>query len=247
MKLINAVKPAISIAVFLFLAGAIDAQQCTQSALAQKPGSYSQSGLTPNTRGIAAADLVREKAMLTSIHKMVSEKYSPVGVVAKYDYHYDAGTILPGTVKIADTYGYGMYLLKYNCDKTSADKSKFYVNTETPTILRIDANVIGQYRISTANIADNSFRGYLLLNRKPQKINGFYYLGNEFRGDPRANQKNYTWLVTYDDTLPFTSVLDEMVGASSSETFSTPCFSDLLARAASINIRLIACAAIAKN
>ena len=38
----------------------------------------------------------------------------------------------------------------------------------------------------------------------PQKRDGFYYLGDNPAGNARQGQKEYTWLVTYDDKLPFT-------------------------------------------
>lgn len=191
--------------VFAFSSiASLAAQECTQAALALKPGSIVASKVAGSTRGITAADLVREKGVLATVHKMATAGYTPMGVVAKHDFHFDAGNPQPGMIKIADTFGYGLYLLRYNCDATTTDKSRFFVNVATPTILRIDANVVNQFRLSAADIADNSFRGYLLMRYKPQKINGFYFLGDEFSGNPDSKQKSYTWLITYDDSLPFT-------------------------------------------
>ncbi len=181
----------------------LNAQNCTAEELAKKLGSYKDRNGGGSTLGVAAADLAREKMILTNVHKMVAAKYVPVGVEAQYSSHFGYGMPLPGVVKIADSFGYSIYLKKYYCDKQSADKSKYYPAGETGTILSIDVNVINRYKLSASDIADNSFRGYLLLKEKPQKINGFYYLGNEFTGDTRAARKYYTWLVTYDDTLPF--------------------------------------------
>jgi len=37
----------------------------------------------------------------------------------------------------------------------------------------------------------------------PKKVNGFYYLGDNPAGNAPQGQKEYTWLVSYDDRLPF--------------------------------------------
>lgn len=187
---------------FLF-AGSSLAQACTQTALAQKPGVLKASNLAGSTSGVKAADLVREKATLMSVHKMVAASYNPVGVVGNYSFHFNGGTDAQSQTNIADTFGYSMYLLKYNCDKASPDSSAFYVGTDSPTVLRIDANTLNQFHISASDISNNSFRGYLLMKHRPKSVGGFYFLGDEFSGDSRKKQKEYTWLITYDNNLPF--------------------------------------------
>lgn len=171
-------------------------QDCTPSALAQKPGILRTSKLSGSTRGVSAADLARERALLSNVHKMIAARYNPLGVVGEYSFRFSSG-------QMADTFGYSLYLLKYNCDKNSADKSKFYIGTDTPTVVRIDANIINALDISAADITDNTFRGYLLMRNLPRKIDGVYYLGDNPDGDSRPKQKAYTYLVTYGDALPF--------------------------------------------
>ncbi len=204
MKTRHSVPKALILFALMYFAFEINAQDCTPSALASKPGTLKASRLAGSTSGIAAADLAREKASLLSIHKMIAGLYAPTGVVGDYSTHFDSGYQKPGSVKIADGFGYSMYLLRYNCDKNSADKTKFYVGTDSPTVLRIDANGIANLNLFATDITNNTFRGYLLLKYKPKKINGFYFLGDEFSGDSKTKQKEYTWLITYDDTLPFT-------------------------------------------
>lgn len=183
------------------------AQDCTEAALAQKAGSFKAGGAWgASKKNVAQADLGRETATLTTIHRMITSGYSPVGVVGSYSYNFDGGIDPSGKNKAADTFGYTMYLLKYVCDKNSPDKSKFYVNVATPTNLTIDANSINQYRLFASDISDNTFRGYLLMKNRPQKVNGFYFLGDQFSGDSQSKQKYYTWLITYDDSLPFSYV-----------------------------------------
>ena len=156
-----------------------------------------------STSGVKAADLVREKATLMSVHKMVAAAYNPVGVVGNYSFHFSGKTGVQNQSNIADTFGYSMYLLKYNCDKGKPDRSAFYVGTDTPTVLRIDANTLNQFFIYASDISDNTFRGYFLMKHRPKSVGGFYFLGDEFSGIFRTKQKEYTWLITYDNNLPF--------------------------------------------
>lgn len=200
----NILKYAVSLSFLsVSLIFAAPAQECTSAALAQKPGAFRASKLSGSTTGVSAADLAREKSLLTNIHKIIAAGYSPIGIIADYSFHFDGGYDPKFQNKAADTFGYSLYLLKYNCDKSSADKSKFYIGTDTPTVVRIDANIINNFGLSASNIADNTFRGYLLMRNMPKKINGFYFLGDEFSGNSQTKQKEYTWLITYDDTFPF--------------------------------------------
>ncbi len=187
---------ALLIVLSFATAGARGQEVCTETALAQKPGVLRASKLSGSTAGVTAADLSRSRATMTRIHQMIAAGYRPVGLVGEYGYRFSAG-------RDANTFGYSLYLLKYNCDRASADRSKFYVGTDTPTVVRIDANVINAFDLSAADTADNSFRGYLLVRSRPQKIDGFYYLGDDPSGGARDGQKERTWLVTYGDELPF--------------------------------------------
>lgn len=152
--------------------------------------------MSGSARGVSAADLARERAVLTNIHKTIAAGYQPKGVVGEYGFRFSAG-------KSSDVYGYSLYLLKYNCDPGSADKSKFYIGTDTPTVVRIDANAINAFGLSAEDPTDNTFRGYFLMRNLPKKVEGFYYLGENPDGDSREKQKAYTWLVTYGDETPF--------------------------------------------
>ncbi|MFZ1702016.1 MAG: hypothetical protein WBO10_11570 [Pyrinomonadaceae bacterium] len=189
------------------VASPANAQDCTEAALAKKPGIVKASGAWGSSKkNVSPADLARETTVVGNIHKMIAASYAPVGVVGSYGNNFDGGNDAPGKNKVADIFGYTMYLLKYLCDKNSPDKSKFYVNVASPTSLKINANLINEYGLYATDISDNTFRGYLLMKHRPQKINGFYFLGDEFSGDSRTKQKYYTWLITYDDALPFSYV-----------------------------------------
>ena len=110
------------LALPIVFSGSLLAQDCTEAALAQKPGVLKASKLVSSTYGVKAADLVREKSTLMSVHKMVAAAYNPVGIVGEYRFHFSGRTDVQNQSNIADTFGYSMYLKKYNCDKGKPDR-----------------------------------------------------------------------------------------------------------------------------
>lgn len=181
-----------------FVFAAYGQQKCTPLMLAQKPGSLRASKLAGSTGGVSAADLTRSRATLTNIHKTIAAAYNPTSVVGDYSFSFSKG-------EFANIFGYSLYLLKYNCDEAAADKSKFYIGTDTPTVVRINANFIYALDdLTAAHTSDNTFRGYFRIRNLPRKVDGFYYLGDNPASNTTKNQKAYTWLVTYNDELPFT-------------------------------------------
>jgi hypothetical protein len=186
----------------------VNAQDCSQEQLRQKPGTW-KTGRQGSIVNVAPADLAREKSVLASVHKMVSTGYNPVGCEISYNtvYGKNPGT---GQVFIGDPYHYAMYILRYLCDPGSSDRIKSYVDHSTPTTVNISANVI--YTLGTlyaANLPADDFRGYLKLKQRPVIKDGYYFMGEEVVGDSHLKNKikEYRWLVTYGDTLPF-SYLD---------------------------------------
>jgi hypothetical protein len=178
------------------------AQDCSKEILAQKPGTWKvgQQGKIVN---VTTADLAKEKAVLAGIHKLVSSNYTPMGCQISYSTVFGKVPMEGQTFK-ADPYYYAMYILRYLCDGNSADKSKYYVDISTPTTVNIVANAM--YFLNTlyaANLPADDFRGYLKLENRPIKKDGFYFLSNE-KVDPKAEIVEYRWLITYNDTLPFT-------------------------------------------
>ena len=182
-----------------FLVPASGQEPCTEAALAQKPGLLRESRIRSSTAGLTAADVARARTSLTKIHQSIAAGYSPIGVVGDYSYHFSGGPT-------GGTFGYSMYLLKYNCDPNAADRSKYYVGTDTPTVVRIDANTISPLSVFGTDTSDNTFRGYFFMRKAPQKVDGFYFLGDNPAGNAPKKQKESTWLVTYDDELPFTTL-----------------------------------------
>ncbi len=185
----------------------IQAQDCSKEILKQKPGTW-KAGQQGSIQNISATDLTKEKSFIAAIHKMVSTDYKPMGCQISYSNVYGKN---PGTGQtfIADPYYYTMYILRYLCDGNSADKSKYYVDISTPTTVNISVNAIYSLNsLYAANLPTDDFRGYLKLKQRPEKKDGYYFLGEEVVGDSHLDNKikEYRWLITFNDTLPFSYV-----------------------------------------
>jgi len=190
--------------LMLFLSVQLNAQDCTVASLLQKPGTW-KAGTAGVVKNVITADLVKEKALLVAVHKMISSNYSPMGCQVSYSNVFGK---YPGQGQlfIADPYHYAMYILRYVCDKRSADKSKYYTDVSTPTTVNITANVIFSLdNLYAANMPADDFRGYLKLKQRPQQKDGAWFMGEEVVGDygTASEIKEYRWLITYNDTLPF--------------------------------------------
>jgi hypothetical protein len=182
-----------------FIGNAI-AQDCSPEALAKKPGEW-KAGIAGSVRNVTAAELAKEKAVLASIHKMMTTSYKPTGAQATYANAFSGPDQYSGKNWVAGNYLYSIYVLRYFCDKT-----KIIPNPSTATTLNITANAIGDLnRLTASELADDEMRGYLKLTRMPVKKDGFYFMGEEVVGDSHLPKKikEYRWLITYNDTLPF--------------------------------------------
>ena len=182
----------------------LQAQDCSKEMLQQKPGTW-KAGPQGSIRNVSATDLTKEKSVIAAIHKLVSTNYKPAGCQISYSTVYGK---YPGAGQtfIADPYHYIMYILRYLCDENSKDKSKYYVDISTSTTVNITANVIFSLNnLYAANIPADDLRGYLKLKQRPQKKDGYYFMGEEVVGDGHLENKikEYRWLITYNDTLPF--------------------------------------------
>lgn len=193
--------------VFILTAFFSSAQDCSQEPLAHKPGTW-KAGPQGSIHNVAAADLVKEKAVIANIHKMISSNFNPLGCQVSYSNVFSKYPSA-GQVFKADPYYYSMYILRFICDQNSTDKTKYYVDISTPTTVNIAANQIDCLNtLYAANLPDDDFRGYLKLKQRPQKKDGVWFLGEEVVGDAgTANEiTESTWLITYNDTLPFSYV-----------------------------------------
>lgn len=175
------------------------AQDCTKEMLLQKPGTW-KAGPQGSVRNVSATDLTKEKSVIAALHNMVYTNYKPMGCEISYSTVYGKSPG-EGQTFIADPYHYAMYVLRYLCDG-----SKYYVDYSTPTTVNITANVIFSLNnLYAANIAADDPRGYLKLKQRPEKKDGYYFMGEEVVGDGHLPNKikEYRWLITYNDSLPF--------------------------------------------
>lgn len=181
-----------------FMASA-SAQDCSKALLRQKPGTW-KAGLKGSITNVNATDLAKEKEVLASIHNMMNSHYTPKGCQVLYSTTFGK-SLATNQTWIADPYYYTMYILRYLCDQQSTDKTKYYVDYATPTTVNITANAA--YWMSALYAADmgDDFRGYLKLLKRPEKKDGFYFMGEE--KDYNEPLYEYRWLITYNDTLPF--------------------------------------------
>lgn len=183
------------------------AQDCSKEFLRQKPGIW-KAGMQGSVQNVSPADLAKEKVVMASVHKMVSTGYSPKGCQVSYNTVY--GKHVGAAANwIADPYQYSMYVLRYLCDPASAGRSKYYIDISTPTTVNVTANVMHWVNtLYAAELNADDFRGYLKLKRRPEKKDGCYYMGEEVVGDGHLVNKikEYRWLITYADTLPFVYV-----------------------------------------
>lgn len=184
-----------------FLSILASAQDCTQESLSKLPGSW-KTGIKGSIVNVSAADLIKEKAVMASIHQMVSSNYKPMGCQTLFATSFGKPS-LEGQTWLADPYYYSLYILRYVCDQQSTDKSKYYVDVSTPTTVTITANVIfALNNLYAATIPADDFRGYLKLKQRPVSKDGYYFLGEE-KVDYNSPIYEYRWLITYNDTLPF--------------------------------------------
>lgn len=194
----------ITLPVLLFFSLHAFTQDCSKELLAKKTGTW-KAGQQGSIHNVSAADLVKERSVLNAIHKLVSTQYAPTGCQVSYStvFGKDPG---PGQTWIGDPYSYTLYILPFLCDTKSADRSKYKVAVASATNVTITVNEIGSLNVLyAANMPDDDPRGYLKLKQKPQKKEGVWYMGEEIVGDYGTSSeiKEYRWLITYDDMLPF--------------------------------------------
>lgn len=178
------------------------AQDCSQEVLRKKPGTW-KAGTKGFIQNVAAPDLVKEKAVLAGVHKMISSNYHPTGCEISHSTVFGKSLGAAGNW-VADPYHYAIYILRYHCDNNSTDRSKYYTDISTPTTVNIAVNeIFSLNNLYAADLPADDSRGYLKLIKRPEKKDGYYFMGEEIIGDPADKIKEYRWLITYNDTLPF--------------------------------------------
>jgi len=190
--------------VLLHFSFLLQAQDCSPESLAATPGTWKQ-GIAGSVHNVTAAELSKEKATLSHIHKMISAKYNPRGAQATHAYAFSGPDPNSGKNWVAGNFWYSIYVLQYYCD----NKTKYSPTSSTATTLNIYANLLTEVNtLYAAELMDDDLRGYLKLKRMPVKKDGYYFMGEEVVGDSHLSNplKEYRWLITYNDTLPFAYV-----------------------------------------
>lgn len=176
----------------------VSSQTCTQEDLAKIPGVW-KLGLQGSTTGVSAADLAREKEVVAKAFNIIKENYQPTGCVASWAGVYGFN---PATGKdwVANPYGLGVYFLRYLCDRKKP--GQHYVDVATPTTLYINFNEFES--VKAANLTDDHHDGFLTFRQLPVLKNGYYF----FKKDVDYNEqiKEYIWLFTYNNKLPYRNV-----------------------------------------
>ncbi len=191
----------IILSILLSIALKTFSQDCSKELLRLKPGTW-KAGQQGSIANVSAADLGKEKVVLASIHKLITSNYKPTGCEISYSNVFGKSTVA-GQNWIADPYHYAMYVLRYLCDQQSTDKSKYYVDYSTPTTVNITANAMYWLNsLHASSLPPDDFRGYLKLTKRPEKKDGYYFMGEE-KVDYNSPIYEYRWLITYNDTLPF--------------------------------------------
>lgn len=187
----------------LFIVGALigldaKAQDCSQEELTLKPGVW-KSGLGGSINGPSAADLAREKVVVNKVFQIIKNLYDPIGCVVSGSEIYGYN---PAVAKdwVANPFGYGAFFLRYLCDP--GKQGQHYVDVATPTSFYINFNEFGW--VKAAEIADDEEEKFFRFRSLPENKGGYYF----FKEDVDYNDKikKYTWLITYDNKLPYRNV-----------------------------------------
>lgn len=180
----------------------LQAQDCVDSNLGQLPGKWT-AGSAGSIENVSAANLVKEKAVINTLHKMMNSAYTPTGGDISYGgvYGYNAYN---GKNWIADPYEYEMYFKRYRCEPFPKNGITYGPEAETPTSVYFNVNHVwtrrGGFDLWAADLPDDHYAGYLPLREWP-KLEGDHYSCLFF--DNLDGRKEYAWFITYDGKLPF--------------------------------------------
>jgi len=172
-------------------------QECSEATLIQKSGDWKE-GLKGSTSGVSAADLAREKNVITALHNMVKSKYVPMGVSAGFHGAYN-GAI--ATIPV-NTYSYSIIPLNYLCEAGAVRTAH-----ETSTYFQIGVNFFDSEIYDEAQGDRALAEGFNVMTDMPTEKDGYYFfeekdvtLGFGIPG------KSSLWLITYNGKLPYSYV-----------------------------------------
>jgi hypothetical protein len=154
-------------------------------------------GMKGSVSGIAPADLDKERKVVAAIHILTKSKYTPMGVQADFNGSYDT----PDREIPVNIYDYNIYFLHYFCEG-----NVIKTNHETSTSLSISANRIDAKIYETPDENNLPAEGYYSMKKMPVEKDGNYYFEQDAGLGLGISGKSRTWLITYDNKLPFVYV-----------------------------------------
>lgn len=186
----------ICIVLFLPAIGS-SAQDCTEASLLQKLGTWKE-GTKGSTMGIPAKELLKEKAVIAAIHSLIKQAYSPKGVDALYSEAYDR----PTPEILFSQYYYGLYLMPYSCVGNIAKPDH---ETNTSMFVKVNnPDIPFSHEVVVDEMDEQDKAHYGWLKKLPVQKEGVWFLGEqEQTSGMGVKVKNYQWLITYDQKLPF--------------------------------------------
>ena len=193
-------KASILLLFCVFAISSVNAQDCDPREIAKLPGTW-KAGMAGSVQNVSSANLAKEREFLTRIRNIISSKYSPVGLEVNYSksFGYNEYT---GKNWTADPYSYSMFLLKYECGKSKRNNQNYQPADESATQVYFQVNNIFSIHLYPAELPDDHDEGYITIVKWPEKKDG-YFLWLIFEPHGRNDGKQYQYLITYDDKLPF--------------------------------------------
>jgi hypothetical protein len=185
--------------VALYASLNVYAQDCNPASVAQKAGIWKE-GMKGSVTGIPAADLERERKVVAALHTLVKSKYNPVGVEADFNGSYDR----PDEEVPVNNYDYNIYFLHYFCKGNDVK-----INDETSTTLSVSANRFDAKIYENPDENNLPPEGFFSMKKMPVEKDGNYYFEQNASLGLGATGKSRTWLITYDNKLPYAYVTEK--------------------------------------
>lgn len=183
--------------LLFFISLHLSAQTCNTEILLQTPGNWK--ALPQGSSSVLkAADLAREKKIVAALHSMIQAKYTPVGLQAQFLGSYGREeNNMPGNY-----HGYSIAPYTFYCDRNMV-KQKI----DTYNDFFINANLFEDEIYDTTNENTGTGEGYYSMLNLPEYKDGVWFFKEIRQGlGAMMEGKKSSWLVTYDNQLPFAFV-----------------------------------------
>lgn len=177
----------------VFLLDIVGAQNCNEAALLQKPGIWKES--SGGGTGITAADMAKEKKVVAAIHSMIKSRYTPKGVIARFNGSYNR--LEPDMM--LNTFYYSIIPLNYYCDGNVMKTAD-----ETSTDFQISANTFEVDIYDSAQGDRALAEGFNFMHDLPVEKDGYWYFKDRdvTLGFGLPGKRSMS-LITFAGKLPF--------------------------------------------